>query len=74
ILYLGIGTSALGYLLYNRAISLTGPTRTAGVVYSLVPVGVAALAWIWFSEPVTGIMAGSTILILAGLYLQQARR
>jgi drug/metabolite transporter (DMT)-like permease len=74
ILYMGVGTSGLGYLLYNRAIALSGPTRTAGVVYSLVPLGVAALAWAWFGEPVTGIMAGSTVLILAGLYLQQARR
>ena len=71
---MGVGTSGLGYLLYNRAIALSGPTRTAGVVYSLVPLGVAALAWAWFGEPVTGIMAGSTVLILAGLYLQQARR
>jgi len=74
ILYMGIGTSGLGYLLYNRAIALTGPTRTAGVVYSLVPVGVAALAWAWFGEPVTWIMTASAALILVGLYLQQNRR
>jgi drug/metabolite transporter (DMT)-like permease len=74
ILYLGVAASGLGYLLYNQGIARMGPTRTAGIVYSLVPLGVAALAWIWFGEPATWVTAASTALVLAGLYLQQDRR
>lgn len=44
ILYMGVAASGIAYLLFNLSIQRVGPTRTASVVYSLVPIFVAALA------------------------------
>jgi len=71
--YMGIAASAVGYVLYNRSIAAIGPTRTASVVYSVVPVLVTILAWLTLGEPVTGIMVASTALILVGLHLALGR-
>jgi drug/metabolite transporter (DMT)-like permease len=67
IAYMGIAASGIAYLLFNLSIQRIGPTRTASTVYSLVPIFVAALAWVFFREPLTGVMALSMGLILLGL-------
>lgn len=67
ILYMGVAASGAGYLLFNLSIARIGPTRTASVVYSGVPIFVAALAWLFFREPVTPVMVASMGLILAGM-------
>ncbi len=67
ILYMGVAASGIAYLLFNLSIQQVGPTRTASVVYSLVPIFVAALAWLFFREPLTATMVASMGLILLGV-------
>ncbi len=72
VLYMGICGSGLGYLLYNLSIREIGPTRTSSFVYSVIPLIVAALALLFFQQPITPIMIGSLVLILVGLQLMLA--
>lgn len=67
IIYMGVAASGVAYLLFNLSIQRIGPTRTASTVYSLVPIFVAALAWLFFREPLTGAMVASMGLILLGI-------
>lgn len=67
IVYMGVAASGIAYLLFNLSIQRIGPTRTASTVYSLVPIFVAALAWLFFREPLTGTMVASMGLILLGI-------
>ena len=69
VLYMGICGSGLGYLLYNLSIREIDPTRTSSFVYSVIPIIVAGLAWLFFLQPITPIMVASTLLILIGLRL-----
>jgi drug/metabolite transporter (DMT)-like permease len=72
VVYMGICGSGLGYLLYNLSIREIGPTRTSSFVYSVIPLIVAALAWQFFQQPITPIMAASILVILAGLQMMLA--
>ncbi|MFK8184990.1 MAG: DMT family transporter [Phormidesmis sp.] len=67
ILYMGIGASGIGYLLFTLSIQRIGPTKSTSIVYSGVPVWVALLAWLFFKETVTPWMLVSMGLILLGL-------
>lgn len=73
VIYMGIAASGIGYLLYNVSIARIGPTRTSGIVYTIVPFVVVALGWIVFSEPVTPVMAISAVMVVIGLYLVNQR-
>jgi len=67
LIYMGVGASGIGYFLFNLSLGSIGPTRTASAVYSLLPVFVATLAFLFFGEPITLIMILSTVLIVIGL-------
>lgn len=67
ILYMGVAASGVAYLLFNLSIQQVGPTRTASLVYSLVPIFVAGLAWLFFREALTATMVASMGLILLGV-------
>jgi drug/metabolite transporter (DMT)-like permease len=67
IAYMGVAASGMAYLLFNLSIQRIGPTRTASTVYSLVPMFVAALAWLFFRESLTGPMVASMGLVLLGV-------
>jgi drug/metabolite transporter (DMT)-like permease len=67
LLFMGIFSSGIGILLYNLSIRLIGPTKTSSLVYSLVPVFVAILAYIFFGEPITPVIVLSMVLIIIGL-------
>ena len=67
IVYMGVGASGVGYLLFVRSTQRIGPTRSTSIVYGGVPVWVALLAWLFFAEPVTPWMVASMGLILLGL-------
>ena len=69
ILYMGICASGVGYLLYNISIHDIGPTRTSSFVYSIVPILVAILAYLFFAEPFTLSMGLSIFAIVVGLLL-----
>lgn len=72
ILYMGIFASGLGYLLYNLSIREIGATRTSSFVYSVIPLVVAVLAWLFFQQSITPAMVVSMVLILIGLHLMLA--
>ena len=67
VVYMGIGASGVGYLLFTLSTQRIGPTKSTSIVYSSVPVWVALLAWLFFRESVTPWMIVSMGLILLGL-------
>ncbi|MEL6601791.1 MAG: DMT family transporter [Cyanobacteria bacterium J06614_10] len=67
VLYMGIGASGIGYLLFTLSTQRIGPTKSTSIVYSGVPVWVALLAWLFFKEPITPWMVVSMAFILLGL-------
>jgi drug/metabolite transporter (DMT)-like permease len=67
IVYMGVGASGIGYLLFTLSTQRIGPTRSTSIVYSGVPIWVALLAWLFFRESVTPWMLVSIALILVGL-------
>lgn len=69
VVYMGVCGSGLGYLLYNLSIREIGPTRTSSFVYSVIPLIVAILAWLFFRQAITPIMVLSVAMILLGLRL-----
>ncbi len=73
VIYMGVCGSGLGYLLYNLSIREIGPTRTSSFVYSVIPLIVTVLAWLFFLQPITPIMVASMILILTGLRMMLAQ-
>jgi drug/metabolite transporter (DMT)-like permease len=66
LLYLGIGTSIIGFWFWGKAIALIGPARTATVYYSL-PLFCALEAILLLGETVVWIHLASGVLILGGL-------
>ncbi|WP_031013330.1 DMT family transporter [Streptomyces sp. NRRL F-5727] len=72
LLYLGVLSSAVAFLAWNRAVSLIGPAR-AGVVYHLQPVCVALLSYPLLGER-PGLAGGACMaLILGGVALSSTR-
>ena len=69
VVYMGIGASGIGYLLYNMSVREIGPTRTTSFVYSIVALLVAGLALVFFGEAITWAAGAAAGLILAGLHL-----
>jgi|GEM_PF-3609049 len=69
ILYMGAAASGAGYFMFNLSIRENGPTRTAGIAYSLVPVFTAVLAFFFFGKTLTPAMFFSAALLIAGLRL-----
>ena len=67
VVYMGVGASGIGYLLFTLSTQRIGPTKSTSIVYSGVPVWVALLAWLFFRESVTPWMIVSMGLILLGL-------
>jgi drug/metabolite transporter (DMT)-like permease len=67
LIYMGIVASGIGYSLYNLSIKENGPTRTAAVVYSLVPIFVGTLSFLLLAEAISVVLIFSTILIITGL-------
>jgi drug/metabolite transporter (DMT)-like permease len=65
--YLGVVATGGGHFLYNLCIGEIGPTRTASFVYSIVPILVSLLAYLFFGELLNYAMLLSMILIILGL-------
>jgi drug/metabolite transporter (DMT)-like permease len=73
ILYLGLGTSVVAYLLWNAAIARLGSARTA-LFGNLIPV-FSTLEAVWIlNEQITPIHLISGILVIAGLVIANLRR
>ena len=67
LVYLGVAATAFGHFLYNLCIGEIGPTRTSSFVYSIVPIFVACLAYLFFSDTITLVMVSSVAFIIVGL-------
>lgn len=63
-LYLGLGPSFVGFIIYNRALVKLGPTVSA-ISLNGLPLVVMAGGWAWFGAPVnTAQIAGACAVVL----------
>ncbi|MCX5783884.1 MAG: DMT family transporter, partial [Elusimicrobia bacterium] len=69
VLYLGAAASGGGYLIYNLAIKELGATCVATFTNSLTPIFVSILAYFFFGEKLTPLIAVSLALAILGLKL-----
>ncbi|MCP4581221.1 MAG: DMT family transporter [candidate division Zixibacteria bacterium] len=74
VLYLGIVATAFGHFLYNLCIAEIGPTKTSSFVYSVVPIGVTGLVYLFFKDTITLAMALSVVFIIVGLNFMMRRK
>ena len=72
ILFLGLGASALGFVLWNRTVGILGATKTGVYIY-LQPVSTILTAALILHERVTWLALAGTALILAGLLISESR-
>lgn len=73
ILFLGLGASALGFVLWNRTVGILGAVKTGVYIY-LQPVSTILAAALILRERVTLLALAGTVLILAGLVISESRR
>lgn len=73
ILFLGLGASALGFVLWNRTVGILGAMKTGVYIY-LQPVSTILAAALILRERVTLLALAGTVLILAGLVISESRR
>ena len=72
VLYLGVGASAICFVLWNKALSLLGSVSTNVYLY-LTPVVTLFASALILHEPVTLQALAAIALILAGLWLSQRK-
>ncbi len=72
VVYLGLGVSTLGYVIWYWALGKGGIARI-GVLQFLQPVAGVALAWGMLGEPLTGTVLSATGVILAGVVIATRR-
>jgi drug/metabolite transporter (DMT)-like permease len=68
IIYIGIGASLMSYLLWNKAIAIIGPVKSA-MVYYTIPLFSGVLAFLILDEKLAVIHVYSAILIISGILL-----
>jgi drug/metabolite transporter (DMT)-like permease len=73
ILYLGLFTSILSYLLWNHAVATIGPSN-AGMIYYTLPLFSAVEAWLVLGEAITRVHLISAATIISGIYLSTEQR
>jgi drug/metabolite transporter (DMT)-like permease len=73
ILYLGLGTSVICFLLWNKAIGKLGAGRTA-LFGNLIPVFSSIEAVILLNEKITAVHIISFILVAAGLVIANLKK
>lgn len=70
LIYLGLMTSVVSYLLWFHALSMKEPSRVA-IATNGQPVATAFLAWMFYGQPVTPAFAVGAVLVLSGVLLTQ---
>ncbi|NJS12965.1 MAG: DMT family transporter [Microcoleus sp. CSU_2_2] len=68
LLYVGILSSVVAFLAWNKAIILIGPSRSA-LMYYLVPVFSGIAAWLFLGEAITLVHIFSMLLIVFGIII-----
>ncbi len=68
VLYLGIGNSVLGYVLWNRALSGL-PAAAVGTSLYAQPVLGAGLSWLLLRDPLPPTFILGAVLVLTGVYI-----
>jgi drug/metabolite transporter (DMT)-like permease len=68
ILYIGLGTSVVAYLCWNKAISRLGAARTA-LFGNLIPIFGSIEAVLFLHETVTTVHIISLLLVIVGLII-----
>ena len=70
LVYLGVMTSVVSYLLWFHALSMKEPSRVA-IATNGQPVATALLAWIFYGQAITPAFAVGAVLVLGGVLLTQ---
>jgi len=70
LMYLAILASALGFLLWNKAIGLTGSSTTTNGLYLIPPITILGDSIILGNIPNLYVLVGA-VLVLAGVYLSE---
>jgi len=71
-LFLGLGASALCFVIWNIAVKFIGAVKTSVYIY-LVPVVTVAISTFILKEPLTPALVIGTLLTLIGLWLSETR-
>ncbi len=70
LVYLGLMTSVVSYLLWFHALSMKEPSRVA-IATNGQPVATAFLAWVFYAQPITPAFAVGAVMVLGGVLLTQ---
>lgn len=70
LVYLGLATSVVSYLLWFHALAMKEPSRVA-IATNGQPVATALLGWIFFAQPITLPFVAGAVLVGAGVVLAQ---
>jgi drug/metabolite transporter (DMT)-like permease len=70
LVYLGLMTSVVSYLLWFHALAMKEPSRVA-IATNGQPVATACLAWAFYGQPITPAFAAGAVLVLGGVLLTQ---
>jgi drug/metabolite transporter (DMT)-like permease len=73
VLYLGIGNSVIGYVLWNRALSGL-PAAAVGASLYAQPILGAGLSWLVLRDPLPATFVPGAVLVLAGVYIASTAR
>ncbi len=68
VVYLSLGVSMLGYVIWYWALGRGGIARI-GVLQFLQPISGVVLAWVLLDEPITGTVLAATAVILTGVFI-----
>ena len=71
LLFLGLGASALGFVLWNRTVGVLGAVKTSAYIY-LQPVATLVTAALVLHERMAPLMLLGGVLTLAGLVLSES--
>jgi len=70
LVYLGLATSVVSYLLWFHALAMKEPSRVA-IATNGQPVATALLGWIFFAQPITLPFVAGAVLVAIGVALAQ---
>ena len=68
VIFLGLVASGLGYLLWNRAISVLGAKKVTNAIY-LIPLVTVMADWVVFSNKPGFLLIAGAILVILGLIM-----